>query len=35
VLPTLAIAGITPDQLPLPVLRAARTLLNLLEGPLS
>lgn len=34
-LPTLAIAGITPDPLPLPVLRAARTLLNLVEGPLS
>jgi len=34
-LPGLAISGLTPDPLPQALLRPARTLLNLLEGPLS
>lgn len=33
--PTLAVSGLTPDPLPSAILRPARALLTLLEGPLS
>lgn len=33
--PTLAVSGLTPDPLPPAILRPARALLTLLEGPLS
>jgi hypothetical protein len=33
--PALAIAGLTPDPLPPSIVRSARSVLTLLEGPLS